>query len=76
MDREEILRRLRTLRWTIEQESGSLTQEQVCLLSDVCRSLGLYGSEISYVVGPSLRFIDQPLGVKLEMDLRAWEGVA
>lgn len=50
-----LLGRLRSLRTHIEDETGGLTDEQACLLTDVCTSLGMLDSEVLYVVGDEAR---------------------
>jgi hypothetical protein len=49
--RRDVVLELAQLRREIEEE-GCLSGEQVCLLFDVCRQLGLTEGQIQAVVGP------------------------
>ena len=56
-----VMQQLRTLRCEIEQETGGLTQDQVCLLNDVCQALEFHGMEVTYIIGDAIRFVDLPV---------------
>lgn len=57
MEKSEIVTRLSQLRQTLEQETGGLTEDQLYLLTDVCRSLELSDHETSLVVDQALSVI-------------------
>lgn len=66
MNKVKILRRLRDLRQEIEEGQGALSEEQACLLTDVCQRLDLVEAEVHYVVGEAFAtFIVAPVPYRL-----------
>lgn len=62
--RRDLVIELAQLRREIEKE-GCLSGEQVCLLFDVCKRLGLTEGEIQAVVGPGYwLYLDVPADVE------------
>jgi len=66
----EILVTLRRVRETIEQETGCLSPEQSCLLTDICTRFGNDENDLDYVLGYHVAWVTAPWG----WPVMAWEG--
>ena len=56
----EILVTLRRICDEIEQETGLISQEQACLLADICTRFGGETEDLSYVLGVNANLVTQP----------------
>ncbi|MEM7028010.1 MAG: hypothetical protein AAF629_00350 [Chloroflexota bacterium] len=57
----EILVTLRRVCDEIEQETGLLSQEQACLVADICTRFSGEVEDLSYVLGTNANLVTQPL---------------
>ena len=59
----EILVTLRRVCDEIEQETGLLSQEQTCLVADICTRFSGEAEDLSYVLGTNENLVTQPLDI-------------
>ena len=59
----EILVILRRVCDEIEQGTGLLSQEQACLVADICARFSSEIEDISYVLGTNANLVTQPLDI-------------
>ena len=59
----EIFVTLRRVCDEIEQETGLLSQEQACLLADICTRFGGDVDDLSYILGINANLVTQPADI-------------
>ena len=59
----EILSTLRRICDEIDQETGLISEEQACLVADICTRFGGGSDELAYVLGINANLITQPLSI-------------